>query len=902
MRNGLAARRFLAPEVVQISATDCGPACLLSLLQGFGIPASYPRLREACETDVDGTSIDTIETLARQLGLDAEQILVPLDHLLLPGSGVFPAIAVVVQPTRLFHFVVAWRHAGRHIQIMDPGTGRRFCSERQFLSQLHEHPQTLPASRWREWAASAGFQESLRARFDRLGVRASLREPILRAAGGDEGWLPTASLDAALRIVAQLVASGSVRRGSEAGRALERLFTAARHAPPDESPIPASYWKTFPLPQTSEGQEQVVTFGAVLLQVTARRDEAEVQRERRHTPLSPELTAALQERPVRPARLLLRLVAADARAAAPGLACVLALSVGSSALIVIAMRGIIDLAAKLATVPLRAVTILLLVALAFVTLGLELVGQATVLDLGRTLEARLRMAFLTKLPRLTDRYFRSRLASDMSERFHAVHGIRGIPDTAAQLTRILLRLGVVASGVAWIDPRMAPYVALAVALSIAVPLLTHSLVVERDLRQQAHGAALSGFYLDSLLGLVPLRSHSAEAAVFAEHDARLDEWMRASVDVARLEAWVGAAIQATGVAVACWLLFGHLERTGNIADVLLLVFWSLQIPWLGIELAQYISAYRPLRNRMLRLLEPLGAPERPQAEDPGAVTPPAGRAPAPVALTFEGISVQVPGETILAEITLHIAAGTHVAVVGSSGAGKSTLVGVLLGWHAPSTGRVLVDGQELTPAVLARLRQETCWVDPAVQLWNRSLFYNVAYGTPGSSSINQLDAIAAAAGLHPLLRSLPDGLQTTLGEGGALVSGGEGQRIRFARALARTLPRLAILDEPFRGLPADQRHEALAAARLHWAPATILCVTHDVAETLGFDRVLVLEKGRIVEDGSPSELSARPGSRYGALLDAERRVAAELRASPDLRRIRLERGHLVEGPPHEPHV
>ena len=901
MSSLLPTRRFLAPEVVQISAMDCGPACLRSLLEGFGIQASYPRLREACETDVDGSSIDTLEMLAWQLGLDAEQILVPLDSLFLPDVETFPALAVVVRPSGLFHFVVVWRRHWGHVQIMDPSTGRRFCATRAFLKELHEHPQTLPADSWRQWAGAPGFQKCLRARLYQLGVGPAAGESILHSAADDEEWLPTAALDAAMHMVARLVAAGSLRRGSEAGRAVEKLFTASRRTPPDRSLIPASCWKTFPAPQRTagEGPEQVVTLGAVLLQVKGRRDEAEMRQERRQAPLSPELAAVLEEKPTRPAVLLWRLIAGDAKTAARRLAFVLALSAGAGFLIIISMRALFNLASQLTTVPLRAVTIGMFVVLAFASLGLELVGQGTVLDLGRKLEARLRMAFLEKIPRLTDRYFRSRLASDMSERFHRVHGIRDIPNTAAQLARIVLRLGVVTAGVVWIDPLMAPYVALAVVVSVAVPLLAHSLMVERDLRQMAHGGALSLLYLDSLLGLVPLRSHSAEAALFAEHDSRLGEWFRASLDVARFEAWVSAAIQLTGVSVACWLLFGHLERSGGTADVLLLVFWSLQIPQLGVHLAHYISGYRPLRNRTLRLLEPLGAPERHLAED-GAAAVADGAAPAPsgqtaeaVELSFEGVTVQVPGETILHEITLHVAAGSHVAIVGSSGAGKSTLVGLLLGWHSPAAGRVLVDGEPLTPAVLSHLRLETCWVDPAVHLWNRSLYYNVGYGASGRAT-RRFDSIVAAAGLHSLLRGLPDGLQTTLGEGGGLVSGGEGQRIRFARALARTHPRLAILDEPFRGLPGDQRREMLASARSKWSTATMLCVTHDVSETLRLDRVLVMEKGRIVEDGSPSELSSRADSHYNSMLAAERRVKAELTTGPGLRRFRLKGGYLEE--------
>src|ERR671932_1709584 len=91
----LRTRRLLVPEVVQTSAMDCGPAALKCLLDGYGIPVSYGRLREACQTDVDGTSIDVLEEAAVQLGLEAEQVMVPVDHLLLPEPAALPAIVVV---------------------------------------------------------------------------------------------------------------------------------------------------------------------------------------------------------------------------------------------------------------------------------------------------------------------------------------------------------------------------------------------------------------------------------------------------------------------------------------------------------------------------------------------------------------------------------------------------------------------------------------------------------------------------------------------------------------------------------------------------------------------------------------------------------------------------------------
>ena len=127
------AARFFAPEVIQTSAMDCGPASLKCLLDGFGRPVSYGRLREACQTDVDGTSIDTLEDVAVALGTEAEQIVVPLDHVLRSEARALPAIIVVRLPNGLTHFVVLWRKLGPYVQVMDPGTGRRWLRADAFL-------------------------------------------------------------------------------------------------------------------------------------------------------------------------------------------------------------------------------------------------------------------------------------------------------------------------------------------------------------------------------------------------------------------------------------------------------------------------------------------------------------------------------------------------------------------------------------------------------------------------------------------------------------------------------------------------------------------------------------------------------------------------------------------------
>jgi ATP-binding cassette subfamily B protein len=382
-----------------------------------------------------------------------------------------------------------------------------------------------------------------------------------------------------------------------------------------------------------------------------------------------------------------------------------------------------------------------------------------------------------------------------------------------------------------------------------------------------------------------------------EFESLLVEWTRAGLHLQRAIVSVEGIQGLLGLGFAAGLLGAYLSQGGEASGALLLAYWALRIPALGQELMLLIRQYPGHRNITLRLLEPLRAPEEGVPESPkdsrghGSSWPMASRQG--IAITLEGVSVLAAGHTILTDLNLALAPGSHVAIVGPSGAGKSSLVGLLLGWHRPATGQVLVDGYPLDDQHLAWVRQVTAWVDPAIQLWNRSLLDNLCYGTVDASDALVAQALTQAE-LRSVLDRLPDGLQTPLGEGGGLMSGGEGQRVRFGRALARRGVRLVILDEPFRGLDRAQRRVLLQRARQVWSTATFLCITHDVGVTQAFDRVLVVENGHIVEDGVPASLASSPETRYRALLDAEVTVHEGLWSSGLWRRLRLAAGHLCE--------
>lgn len=843
-------RKFFAPEVVQTSNMDCGPAALKCLLNGFGIAADYGRLREACQTDVDGTSIDTIEEAARQLGLDAEQVMVPVDHAFDSAAKLLPAIAIVrVQGAT--HFVVVWRRLGPFVQIMDPAVGRRWTTVRRLTDDLYRHPQAVPAAGWRDWAGSDEFTQVLQRRMRRAGIRVTADDALR-----DLSWKSIAGVDAATRACAAL--------------RLPKLFPQLVAQP---ELIPAGYWSVQPLPE-----EQLLFRGAVMVRVKGRTAAAAPAQ-------SAELQAALDQPPARPGLELVKLLWQDG-VFAP-LALLLTFLLAAAGVLVEAglFRGLFDLGRELGLGGQRMGAIAAVVGLLLLMLCLEWPAAATGLRLGRRLETRLRRAFLERIPLLGDRYFSSRLNSDMAERSHAIHRIRNLPDLGGQFLRSSLEMLLTVAAIAWLDPSGAWLAAAAAATSLALPLLLQPVIVERDLRVRNHAGGLSRFYLDALLGLVPIRAHGAEMAVRREHGRLLGEWAAASYRLQRSVVWTEAVTLLVSYTLAIGLIWSYLDRHAESGAVLLLVYWVLALPVQAQEIALAAWQYPSYRNTTLRLLEPLAA----EVAVPPVTSLVAATGPG-VALALRQVSVRAGGHTILDAVDVEIAAGSQVAIVGPSGAGKSSLAGLFLGWHRAAEGEVLVDGR---PIDLERLRRRTAWVDPSVQLWNRSLLDNLLYGNDDGP--RPMADVIAQADLGGVLESLPDGLESRLGESGALVSGGEGQRVRLGRAWLRGDAQLVILDEPFRGLGGEQRKRLLERAREHWSEATILCITHDVRQTLGFDRVLVIEGGRLVEDGEPSKLALEE-SRYAALLESEHAVKEEFWSGGEWRRVRMEGGSLRPGP------
>jgi subfamily B ATP-binding cassette protein MsbA len=228
-------------------------------------------------------------------------------------------------------------------------------------------------------------------------------------------------------------------------------------------------------------------------------------------------------------------------------------------------------------------------------------------------------------------------------------------------------------------------------------------------------------------------------------------------------------------------------------------------------------------------------------------------------LRFEAVRVRYPGSQsdALGPVDLTIAPQTTVALVGASGSGKTTLANLVPRIYQPSAGRVLLDGVDLQDWSLARLREQIAYVSQDVVLFNDSVANNIAYGKPASEAAIR-DA-AAAAGALAFIEAMPDGFATDIGENGVRLSGGQRQRLAIARALIADAP-ILILDEATSALDTNTEQEIQRAMKLLRKGRTTLVIAHRLTTIEDADRIIVFDKGQIVEQGTHRDLIGQSGS------------------------------------------
>lgn len=232
-------------------------------------------------------------------------------------------------------------------------------------------------------------------------------------------------------------------------------------------------------------------------------------------------------------------------------------------------------------------------------------------------------------------------------------------------------------------------------------------------------------------------------------------------------------------------------------------------------------------------------------------------------IDFEDVSFTYPeaGAPALEHINLSIEAGRVTALVGRSGSGKSTLIKLLPRFYLPNQGRILIDGQDTADFRLEALRNQIALVSQDVVLFNDTVARNIAYGSVADASREQIERAALAAHAMEFIERMPEGLDTPIGEDGALLSGGQRQRIAIARALLKDAP-ILILDEATSALDAESEQTVQAALETLMMNRTTLVIAHRLATVKQADEVVVLDQGRIVEKGTHAELLEHDDGLY----------------------------------------
>ena len=400
------------------------------------------------------------------------------------------------------------------------------------------------------------------------------------------------------------------------------------------------------------------------------------------------------------------------------------------------------------------------------------------------------------------------------------------------------------------------------AAAFVLPALSGRLGVKAGRRQAAARAELTGELVEALEG-------APELAVYGRAEDRLARVARADDELVRLArrdarlagATSGLGLAATGATIALVLVAAIPSIGGSDDGVLLAALALLAMAAFEAILplpvaAQHMSATASAAERLRDVTErPVPVPE----PSPSSPLPPTG------ALVVEDLTVLHPGatEAAVAQATFRVRPGERVAVVGSSGAGKSTLALALTRLIPVAAGRATLGGVDLAISTGDDVRTAIRLEAGDGHLFATSLRENVRLARPDATDLD-VDAALARAGLGPWIATLPAGPDTHVGEDGALLSGGQRQRVLLARMLLADA-RILILDEPAAHLDPEGA-ESLVRDALASLPLDVgvLLITHRLVGLDGFDRILVMDRGRIVESGAPAELAAA-GGRYAEL-------------------------------------
>ncbi len=461
-------------------------------------------------------------------------------------------------------------------------------------------------------------------------------------------------------------------------------------------------------------------------------------------------------------------------------------------------------------------------------------------------------------------YFEARRAGDSVARVRELENIRNFITSSALTLVIDLGFTFVFLAVmfyyspflSWIVVGSFPFY---IALSVGVtPIFRQRLEKKFD-----RGAENQSFLVESVSAIHTLKAMAIEPQMQRRWEEQLAGYVGSSFDVLSLGNVASQFVQfISKIVTALTLYFGaQLVIEGQLTVGELIAFNMLagRVAQPVLRLAQLWQDFHQARVSIARLGDILNTTPEPAFNAARAALPPIRGE-----ITFDHINFRyrIDGPTALNDISLKIAAGQVIGIVGPSGSGKSTLTKLVQRLYVPESGRILIDGIDLTVADVAWLRRQIGSVLQENVLFNRSIRDNIALADPGMG-MERVIAAAELAGAHEFILELPDGYNTIVGERGASLSGGQRQRIAIARALV-TNPRILIFDEATSALDYESENIIQRNMRKISTGRTVLIIAHRLSAVRQADRIITIEGGRLVEDGTHDELIKKAG-RYATL-------------------------------------
>ncbi len=485
-----------------------------------------------------------------------------------------------------------------------------------------------------------------------------------------------------------------------------------------------------------------------------------------------------------------------------------------------------------------------------------------VTTLGERIVADLRAEVFAHLTRLEPAFFDANRSGDIVSRLTAdTTQIKSAFGTSASvlLRNLVLFLGAAALMV-YTSPRLSGFVSLAIPLIVLPLVFSGRAVRARSSAAQDRLADAASYAAEQIGAVRTLQAFGAERMTrerFAQEAENAFTAARASIKARAALTAVAIFLVLASVVAVLWIgaqdvLAGRVSGGTLSQFVLYAVFAASSLGQLS-EVWAELSAAAGAAERIASILATapiIAPPARPLA----LPSPAQGR------LGFENVSFAYAGKgtvSALDRLTFGVAPGERIAIVGPSGAGKTTIFQLILRFYDPQSGRVFIDGVDLAQAdpIEARRRVALVAQDPAV--FGASVAENIRYGSPAATDA-QLRRAAELAAAASFIEALPQGYDTVIGERGVTLSGGQRQRLAIARAILKDAP-ILLLDEATSALDAESEALVQGALDTLMQNRTTLVVAHRLATVLSADRILVLDQGRIVEEGKHAELVAKNG-------------------------------------------